>query len=73
MRASTWSLRLETADPSKFELERSLVLAKLADLHRVEEQAVRENRPALVHACQLLIGLQAGALRELELRTSGAT
>jgi hypothetical protein len=45
---------------------------KLAGLVRLQERAEAENRPAMVHACQLLIGLEIGSLKALA-KPGGAT
>jgi hypothetical protein len=38
---------------------------RLAGLIRLRERAQAEDRPAMFHACQLLIGLKLGVLRQL--------
>jgi hypothetical protein len=45
---------------------------RLAGLIRLRERAQAEDRPAMFHACELLIGLKVGALRQLA-KSGGVT
>jgi hypothetical protein len=46
--------------------ERDRVVASLAVLHRMRDEATARNRPAMLHSVMQLIKLQTGALRQLQ-------
>jgi hypothetical protein len=60
-----------TQSHSKPADEAARIQATIARLRHEQDRASVQDRPAMVHACELLIGIQAEKLREMQVRGSG--